>query len=106
TCCESARLRKFGAHRDAWSTWSPPSADSPTPPMRNLPIAPIFIADRASLAISREKDGKLRIVHAGWDNPNVVQPDGYRQARGRWSGVFPPPRGTGDPPPKNRGPPS
>ena len=36
--------------------------------MRNLPIAPIFIADTASLAVSREKDWKLRIVYAGWDN--------------------------------------
>ena len=50
--------------------------------------APIFIADSVSLAVSREKDGKLRIVYAGWDagwdDVNVVQPDGYGQARGGW----------------------
>jgi hypothetical protein len=32
--------------------------------VRLLPIAPIFIADRASLAVSREKDWKLRLVYA------------------------------------------
>src|SRR5262249_3756460 len=45
------------------------------------PFAPIFIADSISLAVSREKDGKLRIVYAGWDNANVVEPGGYGQAR-------------------------
>ena len=73
--------------------------------MRNLPIAPIFIADRASLAVSREKDWKLRIVYAGWDNANVVQPDGYGQARSGWSGGFLPPAGEPvTPPPKTRTP--
>ena len=55
-----------------------------TPHPQNLPIAPIFIADSISLAVSREKDRKLRIVYAGWDNANVVQPDGYGQARRGW----------------------
>jgi hypothetical protein len=52
-----------------------------TPLPQNLPIAPIFIGEKVSLAVSREKDGKLRIVHAGWDDVNVVQPDRYGQAR-------------------------
>jgi hypothetical protein len=35
---------------------------TPPPPLpQKLPIAPIFIADSVSLAVSREKDGKLRI---------------------------------------------
>jgi hypothetical protein len=35
-------------------------------------IAPIFIADSISLAVSREKDGKLRLVYAGRDDVKVV----------------------------------
>jgi hypothetical protein len=57
---------------------------APTPQAQKLPIAPIFIADKVSLAISRERDGKLRLVYGGWDNANVVQPDGCGQARGQW----------------------
>ena len=62
------------------------------------------MAEKISLAVSREKDWKLRIVHAGWDNANVAQPDGYGQARGGWSGGSYPRMGTGDPPPKTRAP--
>jgi hypothetical protein len=62
---------------------------------------PIFIADSISLAVSREKDGKLRIVYAGWDNANVVQPDGYGQARGWTGGSYPPPWGEALTPLKN-----
>jgi hypothetical protein len=40
----------------------------PTPLAQKLRIAPIFIADKVSLAVSREKDGKLRIVYTGWDD--------------------------------------
>jgi hypothetical protein len=61
-----------------------------TPLPQKLPIAPIFIADSISLAVSREKDGKLRIVYAGWDNANVVQPDGYGQAGGGGRRILPP----------------
>jgi hypothetical protein len=45
---------------------------APPPLPQKLPIAPIFIADSVSLAVSREKDGKLRIVYAGWDDFKVV----------------------------------
>jgi hypothetical protein len=72
-----------------------------TPLPQKLPIAPIFIADSVSLAVSREKDGKLRIVYAGWDNANVVQPDGYGQARGGWEADLTPPSREALPPPKN-----
>jgi hypothetical protein len=72
---------------------------SPLP--QKLPIAPIFIADSISLAVSREKDSKLRIVYAGWDNANVVQPDGHGQARGGWEADLTPPHGKRCPPPKN-----
>src|SRR5215472_6933074 len=34
---------------------------APPPLPQKLPIAPIFIADSVSLAVSREKDGKLRL---------------------------------------------
>jgi hypothetical protein len=36
---------------------------------------PDFKADSVSLHVSREKDGKLRLVYAGWDDAKVVQPD-------------------------------
>jgi hypothetical protein len=63
---------------------------APPPLPQKLPIAPIFIADKVSLAVSREKDGKLRIVYASWDNANVVQPDGYGQAHGGGMRILPP----------------
>jgi hypothetical protein len=28
--------------------------------------------DSVSLAVSREKDGKLRLAYAGWDNVKVI----------------------------------
>jgi hypothetical protein len=34
-----------------------------TPLPQKLPIAPIFIADSVSIAVSREKGGKLRLVY-------------------------------------------
>jgi len=43
------------------------------PPPQKLPIAPIFIADSVSLAVSREKDGKLRLVYTGWDDIKVAR---------------------------------
>jgi len=33
-------------------------------------ISPIFTADSVTITVSREKDGKLRIVKAGWDDYN------------------------------------
>jgi hypothetical protein len=36
----------------------------------------------------REKDGKLRLVCAGWDDVKVVQPDGCGQARREWTPSF------------------
>jgi hypothetical protein len=46
---------------------------APTPQAQKLPIPPIFIADSVSLAVSREKDGKLRLIYAGWDDAKVVE---------------------------------
>jgi hypothetical protein len=43
-----------------------------TPPIPKAPDRPIFIAEKVSLAVSREKDGKLRLIHAGWDNTKVL----------------------------------
>src|SRR5262249_37537142 len=64
------------------------------PPLCEVFRSPrFFVTDRASLAVLREKDGKLRIVHAGWDDANVVQPDGYGQARGGGRRIYPPPSG-------------
>jgi len=82
-----------------------PSCFGTTPLPQNLTIGPIFIADSVSLAVSREKDGKLRIVYAGWDNANVVQPNGYGQARSGWRRIYPLPGGALTPPEK-LGPPS
>jgi hypothetical protein len=33
------------------------------------------------LHVSREKDGKLRLADAGWDDTKVVQPDGRAEHR-------------------------
>jgi hypothetical protein len=35
-------------------------------------IWPIFKADKVTLHVSREKDGKWRLVYAGWDDTKVV----------------------------------
>ena len=39
------------------------------------------------LTVSREKDGKLRIVKAGWDDCKVAQPDEVPELRARSQGV-------------------
>jgi hypothetical protein len=44
-------------------------------------IAPIFIADKVSPAVSSEKDGKLRLVYAGWDDAKVVEPSEVSELR-------------------------
>jgi len=42
-------------------------------PRQKLPeISPIFKADTVRLHVSREKDGKLPLVYAGWDDLKVV----------------------------------
>src|ERR1700745_1142689 len=44
-------------------------------PCQNQPqISPIFISDKVTLHVSREEDGKLHLVDAGWDDAKVVQP--------------------------------
>ena len=45
----------------------------PTPPASTKQISPIFISDKGNLAVSREKDGKLRLIYAGWDDAKVVE---------------------------------
>ena len=54
---------------------------APTPLQKTPQISPIFISDKVTLHVSREKDGKLRFVYAGWDDAKVVQPDGPSRAR-------------------------
>src|SRR5258708_8480753 len=71
----------------------------PAPRQKPAQISPIFIADDVVLTVSREKDGKLRLVYAGWDDTKVVQPDGCGQARRRWKGETYPPTGGAVPPP-------
>ena len=50
-------------------------------------ISPIFTADSVTITVSREKDGKLRIVKAGWDDYKVAQPDEVLELRARSQGV-------------------
>jgi hypothetical protein len=72
------------------------------PPRQKAPqISPIFISDKVTLHVSREKDGKLRLVYAGWDDAKVVRPDDGGQVRGGWKGwILPPARGS--PPPRQK----
>ena len=35
---------------------------------------PLFRADTANLAFSADKEGKVRIVYAGWDDAKVLTP--------------------------------
>ena len=50
-------------------------------PLQKLPIAPIFIAKKILLAVLREKDGKLRVVYAGWGDAKVVEPSDVLELR-------------------------
>src|SRR5260370_28065 len=77
----------------------------PAPRQKPAQISPIFIADDVVLTVSREKDGKLRLGYAGWDDTKVVQPDGCGQARRGWKGGCYPPAGASDDPPQKLGPP-
>ena len=49
-------------------------------------ISPIFTADSVTITVSREKDGKLRTVKAGWDDYKVAQPDEGPAASGQLAG--------------------
>jgi hypothetical protein len=53
----------------------------PAPRQKPAQISPILKADTVRLHVSREKDGKLRLGYAGMGRYEVVQPDGYGQAR-------------------------
>jgi hypothetical protein len=43
----------------------------PAPPAQSRGIPPLFKADTANLTVSASKDGKLRVVYAGWDDANA-----------------------------------
>jgi hypothetical protein len=77
----------------------------PAPRQKQPQISPIFISDKVTLHVLREKDGKWRLVYAGWDDTKVVQPDGRGQAR-RGGRVDPTPwqGGAMTPPSKTRTP--
>jgi hypothetical protein len=78
----------------------------PAPREKPPQISPIFISDKVTLHVSREKDGKWRLVYAGWHDAKVVQPDGCGQARRGVEGRNLPPRQSDDPPLKKLRPPS
>jgi hypothetical protein len=59
----------------------------PAPRERPPQISPIFISDKVSLAVSREKDGKLRLVYGGWDDAKVVEPGEVLELRASSQGV-------------------
>jgi hypothetical protein len=77
----------------------------PAPRQKQPQISPIFISNKVTLHISREKDGKFRLVCAGWDDTKVVQPDGCGQARRGWKGGAYPLAREAAPPPQKLGPP-
>jgi hypothetical protein len=77
----------------------------PAPRQKQPQISPIFISDKVTLHVSREKDGKLHLVDAGWGDAKALQPDGCGQARrGRKGGSYPPAGGSDDPLSKTRTP--
>ena len=61
-------------------------SEGTTPLPQKLPIAPIFIADK----VSREKDGKLQIVSAGWDDAKVVEPSEVLELQASQGRMLPP----------------
>jgi hypothetical protein len=74
----------------------------PAPQQKAPQISPIFTADKVTLHVSREKDGKLHLVDAGWDDDEVAQPDGLRESSQEVEGwTLPPGRGARRPPFKN-----
>jgi hypothetical protein len=79
-----------------------PSAPRKKPPQ----ISPIFINDKVTLHVSREKDWKLHFVDAGWDDTKVVHPNGCGQARRTWKRGSDPPQGGAMTPLRKLGPPS
>ena len=61
---------------------TPPSVASVAAPPRGIP--PLFKADTVNIAVSSSKDGKLRVVYAGWDDARSSQegrPQPDRQAQ-------------------------
>ena len=54
---------------------------APTPLQKTPQISPIFISDKVTLHVSRERTRKMHLVDAGWDDTKVVQPDGCGQGR-------------------------
>jgi hypothetical protein len=44
----------------------------PAPRQKPAQISPIFISDKVTLQVSREKDGNLRLGYAGWDDFKAV----------------------------------
>jgi hypothetical protein len=76
----------------------------PAPREKPPQISPIFISDKVTLHVSREKDGKWRLVYAGWHDAKVVQPDGCGQARRGWKGETYPPDKAMTPPQKTKTP--
>jgi hypothetical protein len=57
----------FGANYDT----HPWHASSDRTPSRGIP--PLFKADAVNIAVSASKDGKLRVVYAGWDDARSSQ---------------------------------
>jgi hypothetical protein len=79
---------------------------APTPHQKASQISPIFISDKVTLHVSREKDKEVALVDAGWDDAKAVQPDGCGQARRGWKGGSYPLAGGSDDPPQKPRPPS
>src|SRR5262249_54017397 len=55
--------------------------------MRPTSIGPIFIADEVSLAVSREKDRKLRLVY---DDAKLIEPSETLELRASWGRILNP----------------
>jgi hypothetical protein len=78
---------------------------APTPLQKTPQIPPIFKAATGTLHVSREKDGKLHLVDAGWDNTKGRSTGRLRASSPGGGRADPTPgRGSDDPPSKTRPP--
>jgi hypothetical protein len=79
----SNNRRKVSVEFIAYATASFETGD----PLHAPDISPLFKADAVNIAVSASKDGKLRVVYAGWDDAKAVLPGEVLELRWGSQGV-------------------